>query len=202
LCSGDRRDPNVIAGLKHPVLAMDCSPGKYPAPNDLDQLSSYFKWSKPVLRDSFAFIGSSLRRPFVAVHFRTAFAQASCGFSVRCGAVASFLAAGLTEIYLRNVCSCQEILRRNGAARAQCGEWESPERPLSDEVCTPGIASMEAHLRAAVRERERERESVITAHHPTHAHADAHAHIRHRHQHRHAVCRTHHPEGSERADQS
>jgi hypothetical protein len=31
----------------------------------------------------------------------------------RCGAVASFLAAVLTEIYLRNVCSCQEILRRN-----------------------------------------------------------------------------------------
>ena len=32
-------------------------------------------------------------------------------------AVASFLAAGLTEIHLRNVCSGQEILRRNGAAR-------------------------------------------------------------------------------------
>eukprot|EP01047_Picozoa_sp_COSAG01_P071938 COSAG01_NODE_11306_length_1962_cov_1.798175_1_plen_48_part_10 len=28
--------------------------------------------------------------------------------------VASFLAAVLTEIYLCNVCSCQEILRRNG----------------------------------------------------------------------------------------
>jgi hypothetical protein len=33
-------------------------------------------------------------------------------------AVASFLAAVLTEIYLCNVCSCQEILRRNGADRA------------------------------------------------------------------------------------
>jgi hypothetical protein len=28
--------------------------------------------------------------------------------------VASFLAAVVTEIYLCNVCSCQEILRRNG----------------------------------------------------------------------------------------
>jgi hypothetical protein len=28
--------------------------------------------------------------------------------------VASFLAAVLAEIYLCNVCSCQEILRRNG----------------------------------------------------------------------------------------
>jgi hypothetical protein len=29
-------------------------------------------------------------------------------------AVASFVAAVLTEIHLCNVCSCQEILRRNG----------------------------------------------------------------------------------------
>jgi tRNA U38,U39,U40 pseudouridine synthase TruA len=29
-------------------------------------------------------------------------------------ALASFSAAVLTEIYLCNVCSCQEILRRNG----------------------------------------------------------------------------------------
>jgi hypothetical protein len=34
-------------------------------------------------------------------------------------AVASFLAAVLTEIYLRNVCSCQEILRRNGRGQRE-----------------------------------------------------------------------------------
>jgi hypothetical protein len=34
--------------------------------------------------------------------------------------VASFLAAILTEMYLCNVCSCQEILRRNGPGQA-CG---------------------------------------------------------------------------------
>jgi hypothetical protein len=33
-------------------------------------------------------------------------------------AVTSFLAAVLTEIYLCNVCSCQEILRRNGRGQA------------------------------------------------------------------------------------
>jgi predicted amidohydrolase len=44
----------------------------------------------------------------------------SCGhteasvFSTGAASVASFLAAVLTEIYLCNVCSCQEILRRNG----------------------------------------------------------------------------------------
>ena len=32
---------------------------------------------------------------------------------LRRGAVASFVAAVLTEIYLCDVCSCQEILRRN-----------------------------------------------------------------------------------------
>jgi hypothetical protein len=31
-------------------------------------------------------------------------------------AVVSFLAAVLTEIYLCNLCSCQEILRPNGRA--------------------------------------------------------------------------------------
>jgi lysine/ornithine N-monooxygenase len=36
---------------------------------------------------------------------------------VQRGAVASFLAAVVTEIYLCNVCSCQERLRRNGGAR-------------------------------------------------------------------------------------
>jgi hypothetical protein len=42
-------------------------------------------------------------------------ARAACGAA----AVASFLAAVLTEIYLCGVCSCQEILRRNG--RGQSG---------------------------------------------------------------------------------
>jgi hypothetical protein len=32
--------------------------------------------------------------------------------------VASFVASVLTEIYLCNVCSCQEILRRNGRGQA------------------------------------------------------------------------------------
>jgi hypothetical protein len=35
--------------------------------------------------------------------------------------VASFLAAVLTEIYLCNVCSCQEILRRNGRGQGDQG---------------------------------------------------------------------------------
>eukprot|EP01049_Picozoa_sp_SAG25_P007139 SAG25_NODE_567_length_6885_cov_9.281757_5_plen_56_part_00 len=34
--------------------------------------------------------------------------------------VASLLAAVLTEIYLCNVCSCQEILRRHGRGQSWC----------------------------------------------------------------------------------
>jgi hypothetical protein len=34
--------------------------------------------------------------------------------TIGAASVASFLAAILTEMYLCNVCSCQEILRRNG----------------------------------------------------------------------------------------
>jgi hypothetical protein len=42
----------------------------------------------------------------------------SFGRTSGAASVASFEAAVLTEIYLCNVCSCQEILRRNG--RGQC----------------------------------------------------------------------------------
>eukprot|EP01047_Picozoa_sp_COSAG01_P038343 COSAG01_NODE_3107_length_6575_cov_3.080296_3_plen_180_part_00 len=40
---------------------------------------------------------------------------------------ASFLTAVLTEIYLCNVCSCQEILRRNGRGQGQ-HRWRSSMR--------------------------------------------------------------------------
>jgi hypothetical protein len=63
----------------------------------------------------------------------------SCAFG-RCGAVASFLAASLTDIYLCNVCSCQEILRRNGAASGKdeccvCGKWAT-SKTCSARLCT------------------------------------------------------------------
>jgi hypothetical protein len=44
--------------------------------------------------------------------------------------VASLLAAILTEIYLCNVCSCHEILRRNGL-----GQWDS--RPTPSQSAAP-----------------------------------------------------------------
>jgi hypothetical protein len=43
--------------------------------------------------------------------------------------VASFLAAALTEIYLCNGCSCQEILRRNGRAARHCSHRRRGQRP-------------------------------------------------------------------------
>eukprot|EP01047_Picozoa_sp_COSAG01_P006283 COSAG01_NODE_227_length_21107_cov_85.615099_13_plen_243_part_00 len=57
----------------------------------------------------------------------------------RCGAVASFVAAVLTEMCLCDVCSCQEMLRRNGAhagychgvvgvVERVCGVFASPEQ--------------------------------------------------------------------------
>jgi hypothetical protein len=41
--------------------------------------------------------------------------------------VASLLAAVLTEIYLCNVCSCQEILRRNGRGQSGAGSGAAVE---------------------------------------------------------------------------
>ena len=59
------------------------------------------------------------------------------GRTARAGAAAvvSFLAAFLTEIYLCNVCSCQEILRHNGRGQGDCDrlvrQWwvEAATRP-------------------------------------------------------------------------
>ena len=82
-----KKTPELIRTFEHPVLAMDCSPGKYPAPITLDPLSRYLKWSDIVLEPAISFIKDNLERPFVAMHFRHAFAKASCGFSAQsqCG---------------------------------------------------------------------------------------------------------------------
>jgi ATP-dependent RNA helicase RhlE len=59
------------------------------------------------------------------------------GRTARAGAAAvvSFLAAVLTEIYLCNVCSCQEILRHNGRGQggraSPCRWWGSGSEPCS-----------------------------------------------------------------------
>lgn len=71
-----------IRSIEHPVLALDCSPGRYPAPRSLDHLSQYLKWSTTITSPAFDFIDANLPRPFIALHFRHAFASAGCGFSV------------------------------------------------------------------------------------------------------------------------
>jgi hypothetical protein len=63
-------------------------------------------------------------------------------------AVASFLSAVLTEIDLCDVCSCQEILRRNGRGQEARGRaWhDTAQRMLADvplwKVCQMGRYSM------------------------------------------------------------
>eukprot|EP01047_Picozoa_sp_COSAG01_P033534 COSAG01_NODE_2472_length_7625_cov_9.664895_4_plen_89_part_00 len=56
--------------------------------------------------------------------------------SARSGAVAvaSFWAAGLTEIYLCNVCSCQEISRRNGRGQGALGAGGDPHATTQREA--------------------------------------------------------------------
>jgi hypothetical protein len=53
-----------------------------------------------------------------------AYRRSLCECIYGVAAVASFLAAAVTEIYLSNVCSCQEILRGNG--RGQTAMTPSP----------------------------------------------------------------------------
>jgi WD40 repeat protein len=62
-------------------------------------------------------------------------------FTGGAASVASFLAAGLTEIYLCNVCSCQEMLRRNGRGQSNFGRWvaQPAMETRSTAVVSPAV---------------------------------------------------------------
>ena len=60
----------LIKKVDHPVLALDCSPGKYPAPAKLDPLTRLLRWAPSIDEEAEAFIAKHLRRPFVAMHVR------------------------------------------------------------------------------------------------------------------------------------
>jgi hypothetical protein len=62
--------------------------------------------------------------------------------SVGAVAVASFLAAVLTEIYLCILCSCPEILRRNGHGQLRLGATATP--PTVCDVAVRMTAAIEA----------------------------------------------------------
>lgn len=64
LLSGSHRQINKVS---HPVVALDCSPGKYPAPPKLDALAVPLRWSANIEALAEDFIAKHLPRPFVAV---------------------------------------------------------------------------------------------------------------------------------------
>ena len=67
----------MIKKVKHPVVALDCSPGRYPAEAKHDQIAKHLFWADPIRKEAEAFIKEHLPRPFVAVHIRQAFLE-SC----------------------------------------------------------------------------------------------------------------------------
>ena len=69
----------MIKQVDHPVVALDCAPGKYPAPPRLDKWASALNWSLPIQREAEAFISEELERPYIAVHIRQAFFDACDG---------------------------------------------------------------------------------------------------------------------------
>jgi hypothetical protein len=69
----------MIKKVEHPVVALDCAPGKYPAPAHLDKNAAALNWSLPIRREAEAFIDANLERPYVAVHIRQAFFPACDG---------------------------------------------------------------------------------------------------------------------------
>ncbi len=70
LLTGSHR---MIKKVEHPVVALDCAPGKYPAPPRLDKYAAALNWSVPIQKEAEAFIADELERPYIAVHIRQAF---------------------------------------------------------------------------------------------------------------------------------
>jgi hypothetical protein len=54
-------------------------------------------------------------------------------------AVVSFLAAVLTEVYLCGACSCQEMLRRNGADRGAKALFDCLDEKLEPMTCAVAV---------------------------------------------------------------
>jgi hypothetical protein len=66
-------------------------------------------------------------------------------------AVAPFLAAVVTEIYLCSVCSCPEILRRNGRGQARCQSGRRAAFGRSCAAAGVGMGARQARARGTGR---------------------------------------------------
>jgi hypothetical protein len=73
----------VIKRVKHPVVALDCAPAKYPALEKHDGYAKFLFWADPIIKEAKAFIAEHLPRPYVAMHLRQAFLP-SCERGIRC----------------------------------------------------------------------------------------------------------------------
>ena len=80
--------PPALA-IEHPILALDCVPGRYPAPRHLDSIAQHFVWGGIIAKMARGVVSKSIgSEKFVAVHFRNEFGGGSghCGgfSSVQC----------------------------------------------------------------------------------------------------------------------
>ena len=111
--------------VDHAVLALDCIPGRYPAPRSLDPLAGYFEWSDNIQSKAQALIKDSLGGgtwPFIAVHWRSEFAHMTergrpCG--------------GFSAV------QCGHLIANNAVG-------------IPDSMCAPSVESMRAMIKAAM----------------------------------------------------
>lgn len=108
--------------ISHPVLALDCAPGSYPAPRHLDSLAEHFIWSEAVVSRADKAIGAAKGQPFVAVQYRSEFA-----WSDRCGSFSTS--------------QCDELIMAQEPGLNDYREWNK----LS-EVCDPPLDDMRQML--------------------------------------------------------
>ena len=145
----ERVSPGARSGsvddISHPVLAMDCVPGKYPAPAPLNSLARYFEWSDGIEQAASRLVESQIGRgqAYVAVQWRQEFAGMATPTvtSKRPARCAGF-----------SVSQCAPYVEDSSepAAAAATGARRTATIKYPTELCAPSLESMRQLLREAL----------------------------------------------------
>jgi hypothetical protein len=129
--------------VNHPVLAVDCVPGKYPAPASLNKLVRYFEWSSEIDLAATEFIEQYIGhrdQPFVGVQWRQEFAARTQN-SGKCSGFSVSQCAPYVDGIVSRVAAGGGLDDSAGAG--------GRSNQYASELCAPSLDSMRTLLRAA-----------------------------------------------------
>lgn len=128
-----------VDDVVHPILAMDCVSGKYPAPTSLNKVVPYFEWSTEIEVAATQLIEQYIGHrdhPFIAVQWRQEFASRAR----RSGSCGGFSAAQCAQ-YLDHEASRTAFAEKLGTGS---------RKHYPSELCAPTLDSMRSLLQAAL----------------------------------------------------